>query len=253
MMSFQWSSLSWPRCGPMLSQGLVEDMLSRLSDVFKKRCSFLSSTRRPAVHVYDPQWSVATLGEPYVRGRRPWEWEGRGPPKYIRKRPFRVAEVGQLLWRDWWFFGALMPFQLLPSRASALPASFRPSLCPSPLHIGRRPVHWDVRPPHPWRRRRRVAVVSFAGEDVDAFTKFSGYLFEGGASEADLLEEYDLEAIAAIYRRKPLLVLRRFVQIGTTFGSWFAVRYLDSLMERSEEMFKVSGLLWWLWSICPGH
>ncbi|CAA6659539.1 unnamed protein product [Spirodela intermedia] len=132
-----------------------------------------------------------------------------------------------------------MSLQLLPSRASALPATFKPTPCLSSRNLRRRPVHWNARPPHPWRRRRRVAVVSFAGEEVDAFTEYSGYLFEGGASEADLLEKYDLEAIASIYRRKPLVVLRRLVQIGTTFGKWFAVRYLDGLMERSDEMFKI--------------
>lgn len=77
---------------------------------------------------------------------------------------------------------------------------------------------------------------------MDAFTKYSGYLFEGGRSEADFLEAYDLQSIASIYRKKPFLVLRRLIQIGTTFGRWFAFRFVDSLMERSDEMFKVSRL-----------
>ncbi|KAJ0975213.1 hypothetical protein J5N97_017178 [Dioscorea zingiberensis] len=83
-------------------------------------------------------------------------------------------------------------------------------------------------------------VPAAANGDVDAFTKYSGYIFEGGASsEAEFLNEYNIAAITAIYRRKPFLVFRRFVQIGTTFGQWFASRYLDSLQERSDEMFKV--------------
>jgi aarF domain-containing kinase len=54
--------------------------------------------------------------------------------------------------------------------------------------------------------------------------------------------------IAAIYRRKPLVLIRRLVQIGTTFGRWFGLRYLDRVMERSDQMFKVS-LIWFcgLW------
>ncbi|KAJ0975192.1 hypothetical protein J5N97_017157 [Dioscorea zingiberensis] len=89
-------------------------------------------------------------------------------------------------------------------------------------------------------RRWREGAAAAANGDVDAFTKYSGYIFEGGASsEAEFLNEYNIAAITAIYRRKPFLVFRRFVQIGTTFGQWFASRYLDSLQERSDEMFKV--------------
>ncbi|KAL0912493.1 hypothetical protein M5K25_018467 [Dendrobium thyrsiflorum] len=91
-------------------------------------------------------------------------------------------------------------------------------------------------------RRRFLTVVAKAAPDgdVDTFTKYSGYLFENGVlSEAEFLDEYDLRSIAAIYRRKPFLVLRRFVQIGTKFGRWFAVRYIDRLLERSDEMFKI--------------
>ncbi|KAI0499188.1 hypothetical protein KFK09_020090 [Dendrobium nobile] len=91
-------------------------------------------------------------------------------------------------------------------------------------------------------RRRFLTVVAKAAPagDIDTFTKYSGYLFENGVlSEAEFLTEYDLRSIAAIYRRKPFLVLRRFVQIGTKFGRWFAVRYIDRLLERSDEMFKI--------------
>ncbi|KAK9111132.1 hypothetical protein Scep_018651 [Stephania cephalantha] len=75
--------------------------------------------------------------------------------------------------------------------------------------------------------------------DVDTFTKYSGYVFESGNLEADALVEYNVAKIAAIYRRKPVLLLRRLLQIGTKFGRWFALRYIDSAMERSDEMFKV--------------
>ncbi|KAM0936836.1 putative ABC-type Cd(2+) transporter [Dioscorea sansibarensis] len=118
----------------------------------------------------------------------------------------------------------------------------------SPLTVKSKPYYYSISSfgfrrlilnLHP-RRQRDGAVVMATSGDVDAFTKYSGYLFEDGASsEAEFLEEYNLARIAAIYRRKPILVFRRFVQIGTTFGQWFASRYLDSLSERSDEMFKV--------------
>ncbi|KAF3324285.1 aarF domain-containing protein kinase [Carex littledalei] len=93
------------------------------------------------------------------------------------------------------------------------------------------------------RRRRKLksprSSIKVGSGDDDAFTKYSGYLFQNGAlSEAQLLTEYNLPVIAGIYRRKPLLVLRRFTQICTTFGRWFAQRYLDSINDRSDEMFK---------------
>ncbi|XP_068637137.1 uncharacterized aarF domain-containing protein kinase At1g71810, chloroplastic isoform X2 [Aristolochia californica] len=50
--------------------------------------------------------------------------------------------------------------------------------------------------------------------NVDTFTKYSGYVFESGNSEAEAL-------------------------IGTRFGKWFGLRYVDSLKERSDEMFKI--------------
>ncbi|KAK1301791.1 putative aarF domain-containing protein kinase [Acorus calamus] len=82
-----------------------------------------------------------------------------------------------------------------------------------------------------------VAVVR--DDTTDAFTKYSGYLFEGGSSEAEFLQEYDIAAIAAVYRRRPLLVLRRLFQVSALFGRWFGLRYLDGLMERSDQMFKI--------------
>ncbi|XP_056164214.1 uncharacterized aarF domain-containing protein kinase At1g71810, chloroplastic isoform X2 [Syzygium oleosum] len=77
------------------------------------------------------------------------------------------------------------------------------------------------------------------GDAVDAFTEKSGYLFELSATEADSLTDYDVAKIASVYRRKPLVLLRRLLQTATTFGRWFASRYLDGLMERSDQMFEV--------------
>lgn len=78
-----------------------------------------------------------------------------------------------------------------------------------------------------------------ATRDVDAFTEKSSYLFQLSSTEADSLVDYDLKKIGSIYRRKPLILLRRIVQVATSFGWWFGSRYVDKLMERSDQMFKV--------------
>jgi aarF domain-containing kinase len=78
--------------------------------------------------------------------------------------------------------------------------------------------------------------------EEDAFTRSSGYLFEEGLSaEGELPTAYDISGIAAVYRRRPLLVLRRSLQIGASFGRWFALRYLDSVNECADDMFEVGG------------
>ncbi|CAI9291606.1 unnamed protein product [Lactuca saligna] len=81
--------------------------------------------------------------------------------------------------------------------------------------------------------------VSVVVRDVDAFTESSGYLFELSSSEAESLTDYNISKIASIYRKKPLIVLRRLLQIGNTLGKWLAFRYLDSILERSDLMFEV--------------
>uniref|UniRef100_A0A0E0KVU0 ABC1 atypical kinase-like domain-containing protein n=1 Tax=Oryza punctata TaxID=4537 RepID=A0A0E0KVU0_ORYPU len=102
-----------------------------------------------------------------------------------------------------------------------------------------------VRVPPPRRRRpplasASAAIYSVGNSDEDAFTMCSGYLFEEGATtEGELPTAYDLAAIGAVYRRRPLLVVRRALQIGTSFGRWFALRYLDRVNERSDDMFEI--------------
>ncbi|KAF5467681.1 hypothetical protein F2P56_011912 [Juglans regia] len=86
---------------------------------------------------------------------------------------------------------------------------------------------------------RRTLRCAAGNGDVDAFTKRSGYLFKLTAFEADSLADYNVSKIAAVYRRKPLVLFRRLFQIGTTFGKWFALRYLDRVMEKSDLMFEV--------------
>ena len=86
---------------------------------------------------------------------------------------------------------------------------------------------------------RRLLLLRRKAADFDSFTERSGYLFDLTASEADSLTEYGVSKIAAVYRRKPLILFRRLYQIGTTFGKWFALRYLDRVYDRSDLMFQV--------------
>lgn len=102
------------------------------------------------------------------------------------------------------------------------------------------------------RRKRKNLVVSAASvieSAGDTFTKYSGYLFQLSSSEADSIAEYDVSKIASIYQRKPLIVLRRLFQISTTLGKWFGMRYLDSVFERSDQMFKITGYMTLLLSL----
>ncbi|CAL9755466.1 unnamed protein product [Musa acuminata subsp. burmannicoides] len=126
---------------------------------------------------------------------------------------------------------------LLPPSSSLFASRFKAHGFPTPGRQDR------LRMPllHTPRRRGSRLPALASSDDVDAFTKYSGYLFEGGASsETEFLDAYDLPLITSIYRRKPFLVLRRFLQISATFGRWVTVRYLDSVSDRSDEMFKAS-------------
>lgn len=52
------------------------------------------------------------------------------------------------------------------------------------------------------------------------------------------MDNYDPDKIALIYRKRPLLLLRRLLQIVSTFGRWFGLRYIDGVLRRSDSMFK---------------
>ncbi|KAF8660168.1 hypothetical protein HU200_057733 [Digitaria exilis] len=121
---------------------------------------------------------------------------------------------------------------LLQPRAVAAPALRRRPPSPRP-----RPRRRRVAPP---LAAASVSVAVSSDGDEDAFTRCSGYLFEeGAATESELPTAYDIAGIAAVYRRRPLLVLRRSLQIGTSFGRWFALRYLDRVNERADDMFEL--------------
>ncbi|CAL5025179.1 unnamed protein product [Urochloa decumbens] len=119
----------------------------------------------------------------------------------------------------------------------------QPRAVPAPALRGRPP---PLRPrPRPRRRLAPPPLAAASGSiavssDEDAFTRCSGYLFEeGAATESELPTAYNLAGIAAVYRRRPLLVLRRSLQIGTSFGRWFALRYLDRVNDRADDMFEL--------------
>lgn len=111
------------------------------------------------------------------------------------------------------------------------------SLSPFPSLVSNRSLRFRPRRRHFAPRRAVQCAASASGGDD--FTAKSGYLFELSATEADSLAEYRIPKIAAIYWRKPLLVARRLVQTGFAFGKWFGLRYLDTLLDRSESMFQV--------------
>ncbi|XP_020224832.1 uncharacterized aarF domain-containing protein kinase At1g71810, chloroplastic [Cajanus cajan] len=112
------------------------------------------------------------------------------------------------------------------------------SLSPFPSSlVSTRSLQFQPRRSQPAPRRAvRCAVAPSGG---DEFTAKSGYLFELSATEADSLAEYRIPKIAAIYSRKPLLVARRLLQTGIAFSKWFGLRYVDTLLDRSESMFQV--------------
>ncbi|KAL2634519.1 hypothetical protein R1flu_005998 [Riccia fluitans] len=73
---------------------------------------------------------------------------------------------------------------------------------------------------------------------TDTFSKYSGYIAAAATSEAEQFDEYDVVKISQVFKKRPLLTIRRLVQVATTLGRWAALRYVDSQVGRSEFMFK---------------
>lgn len=90
------------------------------------------------------------------------------------------------------------------------------------------------------RYHKQRLVVAALPRDVDTFTDSSGYLFQLSTLEAESLTEYNISKISSIFRKKPLIVLRRVLQMGNTLGKWLVLRYFDSIFKRDEIMFKVN-------------
>nr|XP_043606859.1 uncharacterized aarF domain-containing protein kinase At1g71810, chloroplastic [Erigeron canadensis] len=119
------------------------------------------------------------------------------------------------------------------------PVPHVPPLHSPTRHLTRRPTPTFLRPIlYP----QRTAGLAALGRDVDTFTESSGYLFELSTSEAESLTDYSISKISSIYRNKPFIVLRRLLQIGNTLGKWVALRYIDSISDRSDLMFQVRAL-----------
>ena len=76
-------------------------------------------------------------------------------------------------------------------------------------------------------------------ENIDTFSKYSGYIADASATEAEFLTEYNASRIASIFSKRPFLLGRRLLHIASTLGVWALFRYLDTLSGRSESMFKV--------------
>ncbi|KAL8144329.1 hypothetical protein V2J09_017361 [Rumex salicifolius] len=126
----------------------------------------------------------------------------------------------------------------LTALLSRWPLAPTPSLLTQSTSISKRLAPLAPNSPFVSSRRSAIVALSTSG-DVDTFTENSGYLFELSDSEAESIVEYDIRRIASIYQKKPLIVIRRLFQIGSNFGKWFLLRYIDGLMERSDAMFKI--------------
>ena len=113
-----------------------------------------------------------------------------------------------------------------------------PIHAPTRHHIHRPPTTTLTRKPN-LKQPRTTTHATALTREVDTFTESSGYLFELSSTEAESLTDYNISKIASIYRNKPFIVLRRLLQISNTLGKWLVLRYIDSLSERSDTMFKV--------------
>jgi hypothetical protein len=75
--------------------------------------------------------------------------------------------------------------------------------------------------------------------EKDTFSKYSGYIAAAASDESEELVDYDVEKMAKVFKKKPFLLARRVLQVGTSLGRWGILRFLDSKLGRSEITFKV--------------
>lgn len=76
----------------------------------------------------------------------------------------------------------------------------------------------------------------------DTFTRYSGYIAKAAIEEADQLDVYNADKIAAVFRRRPFLLARRLLQIVQTLGWWAALRYADTRLGKKDTNFKARTL-----------
>ncbi|KAL5184261.1 Protein NETWORKED 1D [Glycine soja] len=125
-----------------------------------------------------------------------------------------------------------------PKNKNATPSrAFSLSLLPLSRFKPLSPISTSSEPPRRSMRHRVVRCAAAESGD-DEFTAKSGYLFELSVTKADSLGEYQIPKITVVCSRKPLLVARRLVQTSIAFGKWFSLRYIDTLLDRSESMFQ---------------
>ncbi|EFJ17140.1 hypothetical protein SELMODRAFT_115212, partial [Selaginella moellendorffii] len=71
----------------------------------------------------------------------------------------------------------------------------------------------------------------------DKFSKYSGYISDVSNDETEF-KEYDPDQISRAFKNRPLLLMRRLLQISFKVGGWLGIRYFDSLLGRSDALFK---------------
>ncbi|EFJ31207.1 hypothetical protein SELMODRAFT_88561, partial [Selaginella moellendorffii] len=71
----------------------------------------------------------------------------------------------------------------------------------------------------------------------DKFSKYSGYISDVSNDETEF-KEYDPVQISRAFKNRPLLLMRRLLQISFKVGGWLGIRYFDSLLGRSDALFK---------------
>jgi aarF domain-containing kinase len=98
-----------------------------------------------------------------------------------------------------------------------------------PSAFGRQRCRITCQAGNPWEQ---------AVTQPDTFTRYSGYIAEAALEEADQLDEYNADKIAAVFRRRPFLLARRLTEIARTLGWWAAVRYFDTLFGKKDSNFK---------------
>lgn len=123
-----------------------------------------------------------------------------------------------------------------PPSSSLAPAKFQQSTAVSRRwHQQRRLL---PHAPHALVARESSAPAAEYLSEADAFSQYSGYIGAASTADADLWEVYDAEVIRKYFRRRPLLLARRLLQIGTSVGWWLFKRWLDGRSGKADALFE---------------